>query len=163
MATNPGALFRQEPDDVEYIETDPESVEETQQAEFFDGLHRARMHAASNHEFLTVILNPFQSVKVLGFDASRKKVTIAPFTQVIVPGSTNNIVASFVDLSGILNPNGYTSAAATLNFPGVYLSSFNSAIELESQEELWLYNICPPASPSVVAVSLIVERYSSGV
>lgn len=153
---HPGLLLDASPDVDISVDSGLDNEDIADSVEYTD-LRLARVHAATNVEFYTQILNPGQSLRILKLDASRKRVTILPTALSVTGGTAVSVLISNKDLSGIINPAGLTSG-----FPGALLglAGFTS-IDIEARDELWLYGFNLGATPSLV--SYIVERYSSGV
>ena len=107
----------------------------------------ARAHAATNIEFLFVSLPASASVRIVGYDAARKRITIAS-------GATYTVYLSRTPVDHLFNNGNITPIPTVANI--IKLSAFNSNVDIDGPEPVYAY-----AGNSGYSISALVERYAN--
>lgn len=135
-----------------------EEVEEAQRIDY----SLARAHSATNLEFITMPLNLGVSTRIVGHDETRKAIRIFPIGTV----SSNSLMSHLwisrepIDAyAGQIDANDNPSTA----IPGLFLGLLYAPIEIEGSTPLYATVFNAPTAPRSPMISMVIERYSSGV
>lgn len=137
-----------------FIETD-DATEEVAvvEKEVYNGLHLAHAHAAPDIEFGLVPIPASTSFKLLNYDASRSRLSIA--------ADAGSLLISSVNLAAIAPAAWSSGASAWVGaLPGFVIPDIGSGqlpFDFHTQSEIWVWN----NNTQTQRVWYAVERYAS--
>lgn len=148
---DPRVFMDQNPD--VFVEGTSDDVQEVVEREVYNGLHVAQAHAAPDIEFALIPIPSLAAVRILSYDKSRSRVSIA--------ADAGALLLSSVNLSAIA-PAAWSVAASTWvgALPGFVIPDLGSGqlpFDFHTQSELWVWN----NNAQTQRVWYAVERYAS--